>query len=137
MIEQRPVAQGYQGSPLPANFASSAPKLTYITVVSPHCAQCELTQNLWLCLTCGQVSCGRKQFGGIGGNGHALDHYKQTGHGVGVKLGTITPEGGGGEFFLLLSLRSVRYRSLIIFAGQMCIVIHVTIPRSIPSYLLI
>jgi ubiquitin carboxyl-terminal hydrolase 5/13 len=50
---------------------------------------------LWLCLTCGSVNCGRQQFGGIGGNGHALQHYSATGHGVGVKLGTITPEGGG------------------------------------------
>ncbi|KAJ9102418.1 hypothetical protein QFC21_002818 [Naganishia friedmannii] len=63
--------------------------------ISPHCSQCDLTSNLWLCLTCGTVNCGRQQFGGIGGNGHALSHYSATGHGVGVKLGTITPEGGG------------------------------------------
>ncbi|GHJ87626.1 hypothetical protein NliqN6_4028 [Naganishia liquefaciens] len=63
--------------------------------ISPHCSQCDLTSNLWLCLTCGTVNCGRQQFGGIGGNGHALQHFSATGHGVGVKLGTITPEGGG------------------------------------------
>lgn len=67
--------------------------------VSSHCSQCELASNLWLCLTCGSVNCGRQQFGGIGGNGHALEHYKQTGHGVGVKLGTVTPEGTGGEMY--------------------------------------
>ncbi|GAA94477.1 hypothetical protein E5Q_01129 [Mixia osmundae IAM 14324] len=58
-----------------------------------HCSSCELTGNLWLCLTCGALSCGRKQFGGIGGNGHALEHFDATGHPVAVKLGTITPEG--------------------------------------------
>lgn len=56
-----------------------------------------MTENLWLCLTCGFANCGRKQFGGIGGNGHALDHYKETGHMLGVKFGTITAEGTGGE----------------------------------------
>jgi ubiquitin carboxyl-terminal hydrolase 5/13 len=41
------------------------------------------------------VNCGRQQFGGLGGNGHALQHFQDTGHALGVKLGTITPEGGG------------------------------------------
>ncbi|KIJ64045.1 hypothetical protein HYDPIDRAFT_133380 [Hydnomerulius pinastri MD-312] len=59
-----------------------------------HCASCELTSNLWLCLTCGALGCGRAQFGGIGGNGHALAHFNATQHAVCVKLGTITPEGG-------------------------------------------
>ncbi len=49
-------------------------------------------------MTCGLVNCGRQQFGGVGGNGHALRHFEETGHMVGAKLGTITPEGGGGEF---------------------------------------
>jgi ubiquitin carboxyl-terminal hydrolase 5/13 len=62
-----------------------------------QCTSCDLTNNLWLCLTCGLASCGRAQFGGIGGNGHALQHFKETGHGMGVKLGTITPEGTAGE----------------------------------------
>ncbi|KAG1814654.1 uncharacterized protein BJ212DRAFT_1512291 [Suillus subaureus] len=59
-----------------------------------HCASCELTSNLWLCLTCGALGCGRAQFGGTGGNGHALAHFNTTQHPVCVKLGTITPEGG-------------------------------------------
>lgn len=65
--------------------------------VSQTCSSCELGSNLWLCLTCGMVNCGRQQFGGIGGNGHALEHFQEMGHGVGVKLGTITPEGSAGE----------------------------------------
>ncbi|KAJ7600732.1 hypothetical protein C8J56DRAFT_911137 [Mycena floridula] len=59
-----------------------------------HCSQCDLKENLWLCLTCGSLGCGRQQFGGVGGNGHGLSHFETTGHGVSVKLGTITPEGG-------------------------------------------
>ncbi|KAG8221718.1 hypothetical protein J3R82DRAFT_2006 [Butyriboletus roseoflavus] len=59
-----------------------------------HCASCELTSNLWLCLTCGALGCGRSQFGCTGGNGHALAHFNATEHPACVKLGTITPEGG-------------------------------------------
>ncbi|KAL0959107.1 hypothetical protein HGRIS_014404 [Hohenbuehelia grisea] len=58
-----------------------------------HCSACDLKENLWLCLTCGSLGCGRQQFGGFGGNGHGLTHFETTGHMVSVKLGTITPEG--------------------------------------------
>lgn len=54
---------------------------------------CDLRTNLWLCLTCGHVGCGRKNWDGSGGNGCALKHFEETGHGLNVKLGTITPEG--------------------------------------------
>ncbi|GJN88584.1 hypothetical protein Rhopal_001550-T1 [Rhodotorula paludigena] len=54
---------------------------------------CGLTSNLWLCLTCGALGCGRQQYGGGGGNGHALQHTQETGHAVAVKLGTIEPDG--------------------------------------------
>ncbi|GAA6027092.1 hypothetical protein JCM8097_006105 [Rhodosporidiobolus ruineniae] len=57
------------------------------------CASCELTSNLWLCLVCGALGCGRQQFGGGGGNGHALKHTEETGHAVAVKMGTIEPDG--------------------------------------------
>ncbi|KAK3380935.1 hypothetical protein B0H63DRAFT_194583 [Podospora didyma] len=58
-----------------------------------HCSQCDLKENLWLCLECGNLGCGRAQFGGVGGNSHALAHANGTNHGVAVKLGSITPEG--------------------------------------------
>ncbi|KAM6495283.1 hypothetical protein JOM56_009906 [Amanita muscaria] len=58
-----------------------------------HCADCHLPANLWLCLTCGNLGCGRQQLGGLEGNGHGLKHFEATGHRVAVKLGTITPEG--------------------------------------------
>lgn len=67
-----------------------------------HCADCNLKENLWLCMTCGNLGCGRQQFGGVGGNGHGLKHFEMTGHGVCVKLGTITPEGTAGIFALII-----------------------------------
>lgn len=58
-----------------------------------HCTACDLRENLWLCLECGNLGCGRKQLGGVDGNSHALSHSTESGHGVAVKLGSITPEG--------------------------------------------
>jgi ubiquitin carboxyl-terminal hydrolase 5/13 len=58
-----------------------------------HCSQCELNENLWLCLTCGNLGCGRAQFGGVGGNSHGVGHTKETGHPVAVKLGSLTADG--------------------------------------------
>ena len=66
-----------------------------------HCNDCELKENLWLCMVCGNLGCGRQQYGGIGGNGHALKHYETTGHAVSCKLGTITPEGSAGRFWIV------------------------------------
>lgn len=58
-----------------------------------HCYACDLHENLWLCLECGNLGCGRKQMGGVDGNSHALAHSDESSHGVAVKLGSITPEG--------------------------------------------
>lgn len=58
-----------------------------------HCSKCELNNNLWLCLTCGNLGCGRAQYGGIGGNGHGVAHTKESGHAVAVKLGSLTADG--------------------------------------------
>ena len=54
---------------------------------------CDLRENLWLCLECGNLGCGRAQHGGIAGQSHGLAHSKEINHGVAVKLGSITPEG--------------------------------------------
>lgn len=72
-----------------------------------HCADCDLKENLWLCLVCGNLGCGRRHYDGSGGNNHAIDHFQKTGHGVNVKMGTITPEGTAGKkknckFFILV-----------------------------------
>ncbi|EGR32448.1 ubiquitin, putative [Ichthyophthirius multifiliis] len=58
-----------------------------------YCFSCDLSANLWLCLTCGHIGCGRKNYDGSGGNNHAIDHFQNTIHPIVVKLGTITPEG--------------------------------------------
>lgn len=58
-----------------------------------HCSMCDLQENLWLCLECGNLGCGRAQYGGIKGQSHGLAHKESTGHAVAVKLGSITPEG--------------------------------------------
>ncbi|RVX69870.1 hypothetical protein B0A52_05704 [Exophiala mesophila] len=66
-----------------------------------HCSQCDLKENLWLCLVCGNLGCGRAQFGGVGGNSHGLAHATESGHGVAVKLGSITPEGNADVYCYL------------------------------------
>lgn len=51
----------------------------------------DATTNLWLNLSSGSVLCGRKNFDGTGGNGHAADHYREhPEYPLAVKLGTIT-----------------------------------------------
>ncbi|XP_071446466.1 ubiquitin carboxyl-terminal hydrolase 5 [Hetaerina americana] len=57
------------------------------------CEKCDLTQNLWMNLTDGKIMCGRKFYDGSGGNDHAVQHYRETGYPLAVKLGTITKEG--------------------------------------------
>ena len=53
------------------------------------CKDCELKKNLWLCLTCGNLACGRKE---TGGNLHAIEHYNKTKHPLVVKYGTLSPD---------------------------------------------
>ena len=54
---------------------------------------CDLKENLWLCLQCGNLGCGRAQFGALSGNSHGLKHATEASHSVAVKLGSITAEG--------------------------------------------
>ncbi|KAK5138090.1 hypothetical protein LTR08_005888 [Meristemomyces frigidus] len=58
-----------------------------------HCNDCELKENLWLCLTCGNLACGRSQWGGGGGNDHGIAHKNSSKHPVAVKLGSLTADG--------------------------------------------
>jgi ubiquitin carboxyl-terminal hydrolase 5/13 len=57
------------------------------------CGQCELGENLWLCMTCGALGCGRRNYDGSGGNGHGVGHYEASGHPVVCKMGTVSAEG--------------------------------------------
>lgn len=55
-----------------------------------QCKDCSLTQNLWLCLHCGNIGCGREQVG-IEGHSHALTHYEDNRtHALAVKLGSLS-----------------------------------------------
>lgn len=57
------------------------------------CDQCELKENLWICLHCGLIGCGRQQYGSaLKGNSHALKHYELSGHPVAVKLGSLSAD---------------------------------------------
>ena len=68
------------------------------------CAECSLSSNLWLCLTCGNLGCGRKFWDGSGGNNHGIDHYEKTKHPIAVKTGTITPNGDACNIYLFSSI---------------------------------
>ncbi|KAK3316960.1 hypothetical protein B0H66DRAFT_535198 [Apodospora peruviana] len=57
-----------------------------------HCNNCDLKANLWLCLECGNLGCGRAQVGGADGNSHGMAHYEETGHGVAIKLGSLSED---------------------------------------------
>jgi uncharacterized UBP type Zn finger protein len=45
-----------------------------VTQEEAKCQYCDLKENLWICISCGQIGCGRKQVGKPG-NGHANDHF--------------------------------------------------------------
>lgn len=63
------------------------------------CDKCDKTENLWLNLTDGTILCGRRNWDGTGGNNHAVEHYKETGHPLAVKLGTITADLEGADVY--------------------------------------
>ena len=54
------------------------------------CSQCELNDNLWICLQCGNLGCGREQIG-LKGHSHAVEHQKaNSDHCLVVKLGSLS-----------------------------------------------
>lgn len=40
-------------------------------------------------MICGNLGCGWKFYDGSGGNNHGIQHFKESGHPISVKLGTI------------------------------------------------
>lgn len=50
--------------------------------VSNLCSVCDCIDDLWICLICGYVGCGRYK------GGHAKDHWKETAHSFSLELET-------------------------------------------------
>lgn len=46
------------------------------------CSTCDSTEDLWICLICGNVGCGRYK------GGHAKDHWKASGHNFALEIET-------------------------------------------------
>jgi len=92
-LEQNPCPHSrsisQQPTPIPATINASDNQ-SHSRDIS-RCVNCDMSANLWLCLTCGNVGCGRKNFDGTGGNSHGIGHYNSTKHPVSVKTGTISP----------------------------------------------
>lgn len=58
------------------------------------CSKCDVSERLWLCLSCGHLGCSHRQYGDENsGNEHGIAHFEETGHSVVLKLGTIKPDG--------------------------------------------
>jgi ubiquitin carboxyl-terminal hydrolase 5/13 len=81
----------------PTKYAESLKQMNPDNIKIPKtgytCGKCDLSANVWLCLTCGFIGCGRRNYDGTGGNNHMVEHHNATGHPLVVKLGTITPDG--------------------------------------------
>ncbi len=95
-VERKEDLSAWEASPAqPSPHAKNLVQVGSVKI-PPHgwkCQHCDKTENLWLCLTCGEISCGRKFWDGTGGNNHGVEHYQATRHPLVVKLGTI--ESGG------------------------------------------
>uniref|UniRef100_A0A2P2L4Y0 Ubiquitin carboxyl-terminal hydrolase n=4 Tax=Rhizophora mucronata TaxID=61149 RepID=A0A2P2L4Y0_RHIMU len=78
-----------------SSYAMNLQQIDSGVIIPPSgwkCVKCEKRDNLWLNLTDGMILCGRKNWDGTGGNNHAIEHYKETGYPLAVKLGTITAD---------------------------------------------
>jgi ubiquitin carboxyl-terminal hydrolase 5/13 len=60
---------------------------------SAKCSACDISQSLWVCLSCGALGCSRRVFDGSGGNNHAVAHFESTKHPLVVKTGSVDADG--------------------------------------------
>lgn len=64
---------------------SSCPVCRYCqhpTEGTSHCTACGTGSDLWICLICGHVGCGRYR------GSHAAEHWQESGHGYALELET-------------------------------------------------
>lgn len=96
MVHRVPSVLRSHDPPFPPPLPRRATQLLFFSPTSGwKCSKCDMRENLWLNLTDGSILCGRRYFDGSGGNNHAVEHFKETGYPLAVKLGTITPDGAG------------------------------------------
>ncbi|CAD5117794.1 DgyrCDS6546 [Dimorphilus gyrociliatus] len=78
-------SHSFHGSCLVKWTDTSCPVCRYIQTPEQDqeslCVQCDARQDLWICLICGHVGCGRYL------EGHAYEHYKLTHHTYSMQLG--------------------------------------------------
>lgn len=70
---------GSEGSTGDPNNRYSQP---FGSPISNLCSVCDCTDDVWICLICGYVGCGRYK------GGHAKDHWKETAHSFALELET-------------------------------------------------
>lgn len=106
LLRKQPGVAAPSSSNLPCIYdqlASSCEHVVEALTAQPHalrgknkcfssCASCDISNNLWLCLLCGHVGCGRSQaYSELSGNGHALSHYyAHNNHCVALKLSSLS-----------------------------------------------
>ncbi|MBE3044146.1 UBP-type zinc finger domain-containing protein [Candidatus Bathyarchaeota archaeon] len=82
--------QSWKGSGCPVcrftgtahNDSGGSDKDPFGSAVSNLCAVCDTTDDLWICLVCGRVGCGRYK------GGHAKEHWKETSHCFALEIET-------------------------------------------------